>query len=534
VPAGYPNPLEIGPGARTRARQEVAEIIGQHGWQAGEYTGEHATRVLNSVVDFLWADLQRRLSGLHGERLVHALIEQCEQSLHGEFLESEEHAHALTHFVEYDPVASLAEAAKKTTSFYRACRLAIEAAVATGISPQGLAPSPRDLEDLLATAQVLDNLIQASDSLHYQTAPFTLRIADDLFIADWEFKDPMATAYESQRAAYRLRVGVSYEDAHLMSDVPDQWLPPLDAAFLEQFGFSLSDLAAVEAALAQPTSAVGLSLSWAYQAQSDHVARAAATLGQLDPERARAALEYLILSPGQLTGWHPSKWRELKKRPERFSLKPLVGSGEGDSGILHWGPYTVRKTMALIFDSAADGMWPVALPSGSRVAQALQRRHRQLEARLEEVGVSICSRHFDIASQGVDLHRRFPLMGFPADLGDYDALAILRTKSIVAALETKHVRPAFVPKDVDSLRKDFQDAVAKHRRRVEFASANLPRIVSALMPGVVAGPDWRLIHAFVCSDLVAAAVGKKVAPDIEFLTVGQLDSWLRNALGALK
>jgi hypothetical protein len=55
-----------------------------------------------------------------------------------------------------------------------------------------------------------------------------------------------------------------------------------------------------------------------------------------------------------------------------------------------------------------------------------------------------------------------------------------------------------------------------------------------MMPGIVAGPDWRLIHTFVCSDLIAAAVGKKVAPDVEFLAPGQLDSWLRNALAALK
>lgn len=526
-PPAWVSPIDIGPGSRAQARQQVARIIGERGWAPGAYDGKSATGILNAITSALWSDLVGVIGAYPTALLLEAVITQCERSLYERFREVRQHAHARGHRIEYDPVERVSRETNKAIGFQRACRLTAEAALACYPGGGDRAPSARELEEILAAAEQLDVLVQASDAIHYRTIAASVTITDELFLADWEFVDLTRAGYSLRRAAHALGIGVSQEIDRLMFPSTEVWLEELDDTFLQDLGFTLTELSLVGSALGSLVQVLGVPAEWCYEIQAHHLVATVAQRAEIPPDRVQRALEFLLLTPDQMKGWDPSDWREMRKRPARLAVRPIpvLPSGEGMRCFI--GPFLVYQAMNVLLGSAAHGTWPAEIPGSKRVAGTLEARRKKLSDRMERVGAEVCGRHYPSVHRRIDLHQRFPRAGFPSDLGEHDVLAISAEKRRVVVLEAKHRAPAFVPKDEARLRNRLGRDVQKHSRRVGYLRGNLQKVLSALAPDAAAVADWHVSDAVVCSDLIVASIGEQVAPGVRFLTHEELEEWFR-------
>jgi len=516
-PPAWVSPIDIGSGSRARARQQVAHIIGENGWAPGSYTGKSATGILNAITSSLWSHLVGVVTAYPTGLLLEAVLAQCERSLYEQFRQVRQHAHARGHRIEYDPIERVSAETNKALGFQRACRLAAEAALACYPGAGDRAPSARELEEILAAAQQLDVLVQASDAIHYRTIGASVTITDDLFLADWEFVDLTRAGYSTRRAAHALGINVSQEIDRLMFPNTEPWLEELDPAFLQDLGFTLTELALVGSGLGNLAQVLGVSAEWCYETGVDDVVAAVARVAELLPDRVQGALEFLLLTPDQMKDWNPSDWREMRKRPGRLAVRPIPALPDRGEVRCFIGPFLVYQSMNVLLGSAAHGTWPVELLGSRKVAEALDTRRKKLGERMECVAAEVCGRHYGSVHRRMDLHQRFPQAGFPPDLGDYDVLAISTEKRRAVVLEAKHRAPAFVPKDEARLRVRLNRDVRKHTRRVDYLRDNLQKVLFVLAPDAAATPDWQVSDAVVCSDLIVASIGEQVAPGLRFV-----------------
>ena len=279
-------------------------------------------------------------------------------------------------------------------------------------------------------------------------------------------------------------------------------------------------------ALGHPSQILGIPAQWCYHVQAGDFVQAVARMAAAPAGRVQRALESLLLTPDWMKRWDPSRWKEIRKRPGRLAVRPVVALPSADGMQCLIGPFLAYQAMNVLLGSAVHGTWPVALPGSARAAAALEARRKKLSDRMERVAAEICERHCEATYRRLDLHDRFPKAAFP-DLGDYDVFGVSTAKRTVTVLEAKHWAPTFVPKDEAGLRRRLTEAVQKHTRRVTYLTGNLQKVLSSLIPGTVATSDWQVSDAVVCSDLIVASIGEQVAPGVRFLTHEELEEWFQ-------
>ncbi|MFD7552166.1 hypothetical protein, partial [Streptomyces sp. NPDC059816] len=132
------------------------------------------------------------------------------------------------------------------------------------------------------------------------------------------------------------------------------------------WGCGLDALAAVLATAADwPTPTDGVAM-----ASHDDLTREAATWSALPEPHIRAAIDRLVLHPGNATSTHPYPYTEVERRT-RPTTHPLIGHGDH----LLIAPWLIHTARQLYATSLADGRLP--RPDTPKKATNLLDRHRQ-------------------------------------------------------------------------------------------------------------------------------------------------------------
>lgn len=439
------------------ARKRLARIARDIGVNEGRYALQEAKARLGALRKAMVAEIDEAVSVFEfADSIAHlvgwadAVIDQREHNdavIHG----------SLAHDVDYSRVDRYSANEREFIRGYRCHRYLIEKFVQLQPTGQEVLSEER-ARYLLALIDLLFEIHEASDAIHYEFGPVGLQIDSD-FLVEVQYNEEMTTnlaIFEEERSRLRLGTIGNAADSLEHGAPSAKWMSELDSAFHSDHGFRFTTLVSTLAMLScWPEYHTGtMEASTYFASQGEIVAAARDAIENLELAEVDRVLEFLTLRSGDLlriTGDSCScddlpVW-EHKKRFMRYSIRPLIRVEEG----YLWGPFSVRSSGIVWSGSLSLGTLPTDIGK-SRVREVMARWKQTLDDRVTDQAAGIVGRFTTNVLSNARLHRLDKRGGHPESLGDYDVLAYLPENHAILNIECKNILPAFCLKDTKTLR----------------------------------------------------------------------------------
>ena len=149
-------------------------------------------------------------------------------------------------------------------------------------------------------------------------------------------------------------------------------------------------------------------------------------------------IDFITLDPASLktaNGKHHDLlpvW-EREKRDNRFSAKPIVMHGEK----CIFSPVAMNLIYTSWKSGIAEWYLPYEIGMTNLLSVLKQWKKRYEDEMVQDISQLFQEAGFDLAIPEVDLACRFPKLGFPEGLGDYDVLAIHKASNEIWIIESK-------------------------------------------------------------------------------------------------
>ncbi|GEM_PF-771131 len=492
----FVNPLMPDTKHAKLARKRVAEIVMALGLLPGKYSHEDAKVKINQMRDGLVAEINKLVANYDLKMNLPFLITRIDGLLHHWEREERTVEHAADHEVDYRLDERHSELKRKYIIPHKNYRYLIEKFVQ--INPAGKEKLRED--DFKYLISLIDNLhilYGVSDHLHYGLYLLQLEITDDFLfkIANDEKYDRQENEFMQERSAYSLGLlGKPADRVKLPMNVKEL-LEKFDVVFYEELGFSLQNLGSVCAILATWALRCGLQEPQAYNSSTlERIVKICReNLEFLKDGETERIINFLTLE-GELLlnklsvdeedegGVHPDLpvW-EIAKRPQRYTLKPLIRV----KGDYFWGPHSLRRTAVHWLGRLHDATLPVRMRS-EKIDAMLRIVKKQLEDTVVNKTFEIVGRFTKSREKNLYLHKRDPGGKHPESLGDFDILAYLPGKNILLNIECKDLLQAHCLKDSKTLREKILGKPTKRgafqalEERYRYLTKNAERIFKIL------------------------------------------------------
>ncbi|GHG13452.1 hypothetical protein GCM10017667_54160 [Streptomyces filamentosus] len=285
-----------------------------------------------------------------------------------------------------------------------------------------------------------------------------------------------------------------------------------DAALTAQWGCGLDALAAVLATASDwPTRPDGTALT-----SRDELARETAAWSQLPEAQTRAAVEQLVLHPGNAAGGHTHAYTEVERRIRPLT-HPLIA--HNDDGILI-APWLVHTSQQLYATYLADGRLP--RPDTPPEAKDLLDRHRQQYNNQLETDLAQAAVHAGLPYRSRLERGPAAAAGIPGLSGEIDLLVADPGRKRLWVIEAKNPHGAIgihnVAQNLGRFTSYRTKLLAKAAIIDEHATA------AALACGAEAAQGWRVIPLFVTRSIDPAAF--TTTPGVAFTTIDHLATLL--------
>ena len=255
---------------------------------------------------------------------------------------------------------------------------------------------------LLALADRILLIYQASDALHYGVGLARLRI-DDEFRPSVEQDESVV---EQQRIYMQeqaeLELATERDTVHPPRTV-DEILAEIDVVMTEDFGLSLSGLTKGLAVLADWPMHSKSELSPHYSADREEIVRSFHEAAELGSGEANRIIDFCTLESrlvirvlddedpcDDLPVW------EYIKRAHRYNLRPLIRLGDS----YFWGPYSAQRAGIIWSGTASEGMLPTDI-AGTATRKALRDQEELYEKALVTKTVEVIERTTEYAEREV-------------------------------------------------------------------------------------------------------------------------------------
>jgi hypothetical protein len=384
-------------------------------------------------------------------------------------------------------------------------------------------------------------LYGSSDTLHNGIDVGGVEIDDDYIPTVFfsEGRSIQEDAFTNKMARNRLGVG-QVENDRLEPSAVDLDIKKLNEVFLEDVGFSLSNMLGVLTVLAEWYRRDGNQKSrWFYEASYEELIEIIQReVPDLYKNEILRIIEFLVLDPGDIRkllgkgGVEESDvpvWEHFN-RGSRYSIKPLVRMNEN---AVMWGAASVHKSKSIWGGNITSGYLPADF-DWVGVKSEVDRVKVGLENKLEKISFEIFERHLKYRHNNLDFKRRFKSEKFD-DVGDFDVLAYMPERNTWIAVECKYNKPPRCIKDMRKLRDLIftkkKSHVKKIERRSDFLKKHSDKIVGLLgwpLPEINLTP--KVVNLYVSRDTYWWMVNppSDVEVDIEFEQIDFLDSWLKS------
>ncbi|MGW1976629.1 hypothetical protein [Streptomyces sp. NPDC001889] len=220
----------------------------------------------------------------------------------------------------------------------------------------------------------------------------------------------------------------------------------------------------------------------------DDLAREAAAWSALPEPQIRAAVDRLVLHPGNATSTHPYPYTEVERRT-RPTTHPLISHGD-DLLIAPWLIHTARQLYAT---SLADGRLP--RPDTPKKATDLLDRHRQQHNNRLETDLAQAAADAGLPHRANFKEKPAAAAGIPGLTGEIDLLAVDPARGRLWVVEAKNPHRTIgvhhTAQHLDRFTAHRKKLLAKARTIAEHAEA------AARVCGAEPDREWTVIPLFV-------------------------------------
>ncbi len=536
----YASPLVPNPEHYKIARRDLAITFKALGANEGQYELAEAKKLIDPARDQFRNLIHSQISILKRDDLIYFCVGQLDELIAEYDREKIKINMSLSHEVEYDRTARLAEAYDHFVKDSRNYRYLLECSLSMPTSGSTEVTNERAIQ-LIASIDWLMVLFNASDVLHNGLDVAGLKL-DNFFIPHIYYSD-MNEARESEFANeiadFKLGMGLNPNDEVKAIRPEDPTWKALGQAFKNDTGVSLNDLISGLLILSRwPSATKSEDLSFVYSASVENVCETlVGIIGELNRDASKHLLSLITLDPKKirrLLGKSQDEgdvpiW-EHNKRGDRFTIKPVI---LGKNGIMHWGAASAERAARIWQNTFASGYMPADFdwPEVKEVVRGIKSR---MEKRLETKTAEILSRATPYVAGGVDFMRRFPNESFE-DVGDFDGLAYWPETNQWLIAECKYNQPVFCLKDGRRLRDRIfgtpthKSQFTKIERRRFFFNTHLDQLRLLLgWPSPQEGLLPITHEIYVSLDIYWWMRNPPYLIPTHFVRVDGLDNWLRN------
>ncbi|MGZ6470580.1 MAG: hypothetical protein ACXWRZ_05435 [Bdellovibrio sp.] len=519
------------------ARKRIASMAEKLGVPTGTFMAGDALSILNQLRQIAVNDINDHVRTLSYEKSLPLLIKQMEGIRQKEEFARRRSIMAKTHGVDYNIVSTRFEDHQEFIKHHRNLRYLIEKFVQ--LQPTGeLVLTPDKYKYLIAQSDWLQSIYHASDAIHYDIEPSSISFDEDYIIGfdntpDFERKTQSFGEHEE-----KLKLGLIGKDEDKIkggrpgTDI----VKDLNMAMSADFGFSYEEMVYVTTALAQWPHFSKADPAAVY---SDSIEKIKKTINKSLPdiptENVEKVLQFLTLKSDEMLMILEDAnqaddlpiW-EYSKRPARYNLRPILLC----NGLLQWGPYSVWESMNLWAHSFLSGSSPVTLHT-PKMKELISKRKKVFEDLLEEKAFEIVKRYTDHARINIELHKTFKHMGFPQEIGEFDALAYFPSQKTMISIEAKHIKEAYCAKDARRIREKIfgnNGYLGKTERRHKYLENNWKTICNALGWPINGMDEITIKTIYVAQRSYWWTMFPPVNCATEFTVLELLDDKLRNVL----
>lgn len=525
-----------------RAVKRVAIIAKEVGLVEGTYEQADAKIKINSLLIQVSSSIDKEISTLNFQSTALRAIKEIDSLIFDDVMKKWNAKSASKRRVNYDVNEIAITQDEKIKSMHRNIRFFIEKLVL--LNPVGNNEVQEDqFKELIALIDWYFSFAMASDQIHHGIYPAKVSI-DDQFKVAIHLPDEIEQAqkdyelYLSKRSLGKVSPGNSL----ISPRPPEDYLADLNKAFVEDLGFSYSQLLGVLDVLAKWGYLADKGEGHYYFASPKAIAeiynKSFKESDVVEISRIEAIVDFLILKQEnvkKIVGTDSSPdliptWEHLK-RHSRYTIRPIF---KWDTDVVAWGPCSAYKSRTIWMNFLSHGKIPIDLES-TKIEATIQAEKKLLEDELEKKCFSLVQQITTFSEPNVQLHRREKNGGYPQDLGDYDVLAYIKDKNIVLNIECKHLLPAFCLKDARRLKEnlfgansdvlDVKSYVGKVQKRHTYLSENLEKVFKTLKWGFPAWP-LEVKSLFVTKETYWWTFNPPLKSDIQFLLYEELGDWL--------
>jgi len=458
------------------ARKVIAKQAKELGIEPGTYSGSDGKKKMNELKALVVKEINERVNQFSFGNAIPYLIERIDalnMRLERKRMELDI---SKQHQVDFDRAEKHLEAEKEFKDVYRDYRYLIEKFVQ--LQPEGQKDMTADeFKNLIALVHWLQNIQAASDCLHYAVFPMQIEITSE-YVVNPEFVDiddkEDVFWKEEMEDMFSLK-GEKVDKLESPTPFEDS-IANMNKAFLSELGFTLMNMFEVLTTLSYWADHRRLEEQTSYSATEQEIADTCISLvgdNKVSKDEINKILKFLTLHQDEILKIQGSEkveddipiW-EHKKRPARYSIRPLVKIGDA----FLWGAMSTKKAVDMWYQYRSTGLMPIEM--GAAIRTALDTENQKLEAEISKKAKEIVGRKTTFVDGEVFPHHRDPKGGHPSDLGDYDVIAFLPDKNTVLNIECKELRPDYCLKDARTRRENIFGDPAKPGDEGHFTQIN--------------------------------------------------------------
>jgi len=519
------SPTEI---ENKRARKITARAVKDINQKAGKYIGDEAHKITNQIITSLRLNIEEEMSKFSYDKSIKDLVGVIDAEIAKYNYKRLSIVSSLQHDVDYAREENLSENKRQFLLQHRNNRYLLEKFVS--LRPTGsIKLKDSDIRNLMAMVDEIVGAYYVSDALHYDVYQPSLEVFDDYQLSVLYAKDVLAHQNEFNKKQSQYSLGqIGKREDRLEHANFENFTKDLDGAFLEDFGFRLSIMLAIQRVLSLWSEYTEDEESESYEETVDRIVEVSLkTIKGTGKKEIKAIINFLVLESDKVLTItdDPNKpvdvpvWEHIK-RPYRYSVRPLIRHQNN----IVWGAYSLHMSLGMWNNIITDIELPMNLIAPQTKA-VLDKEHQKMDKLLEAKSIEIAKRYTPFVK-----NMNPKDAGFPKVLGDYDALVYLEKSNTLINIEAKNINTPKVTKDarrqIDTVFFKEKNYLEKVEAREKYLTGHYKDFEKAL--GVVIKDNPTIISVFVMTDLHFWTDNPPRATAVKILRVDSLDDFIKN------
>jgi len=439
-----------------KANKKIAEIAKEINISPGNYKIDNAKVILNNLRSSIIEKIDSEVKNFDYQKSIPFLITRIDALNNKIWRKRRTIEYSLEHEVDYDRGERFAKEHGEFVLHHRNYRYLIEKFVQ--LNPGGNSKINKEkFQNLIALINRLQEIYNASDSIHYDVYPTGIKIYYD-YSVEVLYQDGLDSKQKSfSKEQVEINLGLKGElrDRVGFQISVEEYYQKMNSASLIDLKFRIDNMFTILHMLSQwPLFAESINEDSFYSSNKEVLLETCKTkIKDIETEETYFILDFLTLKSndviriiGQDNPCEDLPVWEHNKRFSRYNLKPLILINNR----YYWGPHSARKSGEIWSKILRSG--PIPLENCPTIKKILKEEKKAEEDALLDITFEAMQRETIFVERNVKLHKRDKFGNHSPNLGDYDVLAFHQEKNVVFNIECKDISYSYCLKDSKRVR----------------------------------------------------------------------------------